>query len=42
MQYTQSKNFSGADNGALQLHILQTVIPSAKAEIKVIFIRKYF
>uniref|UniRef100_A0A914LTT0 Candidate secreted effector n=1 Tax=Meloidogyne incognita TaxID=6306 RepID=A0A914LTT0_MELIC len=34
MQYTQSKNFSGADNGALQLHILQTVIPSAKAEIK--------
>uniref|UniRef100_A0A915PEY4 Uncharacterized protein n=1 Tax=Meloidogyne floridensis TaxID=298350 RepID=A0A915PEY4_9BILA len=34
MQYTQSKNFSGADNGALQLHILQTVIPGAKAEIK--------
>ncbi|CAK5075221.1 unnamed protein product [Meloidogyne enterolobii] len=34
MQYTQSKNFSGADNGALQLHILQTVIPGARAEIK--------
>jgi hypothetical protein len=28
-------NFSGADNGALQLHILQTVIPGARAEAKV-------
>ena len=37
MQYTQPKNFSGADNGALQLHILKTVIPGAKAEAKVRF-----
>jgi hypothetical protein len=37
MQYTQPKNFSGADNGALQLHILRTVIPGARAEAKVNF-----
>jgi hypothetical protein len=35
MQFTQPKNFNGDDNGSLQLHILQTVIPGAKAEAKV-------
>ncbi|KAI6206019.1 hypothetical protein M3Y94_00858300 [Aphelenchoides besseyi] len=33
-QYTQPNNFNGADNGCLQMHILQTVLPGAKSEIK--------
>jgi hypothetical protein len=33
-QYTQPSNWNGADNGVLQLHILQTVMPGARAEAK--------
>ncbi|CAD5227820.1 unnamed protein product [Bursaphelenchus okinawaensis] len=33
-QYTQPANWNGADNGVLQIHILQSVMPGAKAEIK--------
>ncbi|KAI6198214.1 hypothetical protein M3Y99_01898800 [Aphelenchoides fujianensis] len=33
-EYTQPQNWNGADNGVLQMHILQTVLPDAKAEHK--------
>uniref|UniRef100_A0A914VKN3 Uncharacterized protein n=1 Tax=Plectus sambesii TaxID=2011161 RepID=A0A914VKN3_9BILA len=31
-QYEQPKNFNGADNGVLQIHILKAVLPSAVSE----------
>ncbi|KAH7713439.1 Protein T08G2.2 [Aphelenchoides avenae] len=33
LEYTQPYNWSGRDNGALQIHVLRTVLPDAKAEI---------
>ena len=28
-QFTEPKGFTGADNGALQIHLLKTVVPEA-------------
>uniref|UniRef100_A0A914VAW0 Uncharacterized protein n=1 Tax=Plectus sambesii TaxID=2011161 RepID=A0A914VAW0_9BILA len=34
-QYEQPSNWNGADNGVLQIHVLQSVMPEARNEIKI-------